>query len=117
MDNFDRLISKLLNETLGFGGSIARGINRTKNLHQIPDRHRVKPFKKNYTPKSKRTKATVNTAKKANKIFKRATPAEVADMGKKYGFKTPKPGDSTKKLGSTGISVTYKGPNKYFIKK
>lgn len=114
---FDTLVSKLLNETLGFGGNIARGINRTKNLHQIPDKHRVKPFKKNYVPKSKTTKPTVNNAKKADRVLRRVTSAEVSDMSKKYGFKIPGQGEPSKKLGSTGIAVKYSGPNNYFITK
>ena len=117
MNNFDRIVSGILNETLGFGGNIARGIDRTKNLRQIPDRHRVKPFKKGYTPKSKTTKPTVNNAKKADTVLRRVSPAEVADMSKKYGFRIPSQGEPSKKLGSTGIAVKYNGPNNYFITK
>lgn len=113
MTQFDSLINQLLEKhELG----LARGINR-KHQNQIPASIRNKPFLKNYTPKSKRTLATVNNAKKANQIVRQVTPAEVVDMSKKYGFKGPGKGNPTKHLGSTGIAVTKKGPNKYFITK
>lgn len=113
MSQFDSLINQLLEK---HEMVIARGITR-KHQNQIPASIRTKPFLKNYTPKSKRTLATVKNAKQANQLVRQVSPAEVVDMSKKYGFHTPGKGAPTKHLGSTGIAVTKKGPNKYFITK
>jgi hypothetical protein len=110
---FDSLVYELLEK---HELVMARGINR-KHLNQIPDSALVKPFKKNYMPRSKTTLATVKNAKENDKVLRRVTPAEAQDMSAKYGFQLPHQGNSVKHLGSTGIKLTYQGPNKYIIAK
>jgi hypothetical protein len=55
--------------------------------------------------------------KKANRGIWRITNAQVLDVAKKYKFFIPNKNYPTKHLGSTGIVLWRKAPNKYFLVK
>lgn len=115
MGEFDLFIEKIEAKlSKSFSQKIARGVNR-KHQNQVPNRWKVKPFLKHYTPKSKLSPTLIKRAKKVKTGTWKISQQQAADMGAKYRFNVPHK-SGKKNLGSTGISLTSKN-GEYYLRK
>lgn len=88
----------------------ARSPNR-KHQNLMPN------YKKFVAPIHSSIDNMLDGIKKANRGIWRITNAQVLDVAKKYKFFIPNKNYPTKHLGSTGIVLWRKGPDKYFLVK
>ena len=99
-----------------------RGGNR-KNMHQVPDSHRVKKTNMNPLGVAAMIKGldtsgrTVDVAKKAPSGVWKLSKKEVLDIARKYKFIIPGADKPMKHLGSTGIQMIRYKPGMYYLYK
>ena len=92
---YDKYFKKTLEEDLApYQRKGARGMNRSKNLRQVPDVHRTDP-----TLNSKVEDLRGSTGMKI------ASPSDINYFKSKSGIGDLQPGE-TRELGTTGIQVT-----------
>jgi hypothetical protein len=84
-----------------------RGVDR-KRQNLIPDYKKVSPIESEIN-------AVLDRAKSANRGVWAITKRQVVDISNKYKFLIPNDNYPTKHLGSTGIILWRKEPNKYYL--
>lgn len=89
---------------------MTRGVNR-KHMNLIPD------VRKNTGTVFSSIDDIISRAKDAHRGIWQVSKRQVIDISKKYKFLIPNDYYPTKHLGSTGIILWRKGPNKYFLVK
>lgn len=85
-----------------------RGVNR-KHLNLIPN------TRKSFGEIFSSIDDVINRAKKANRGVWQVSKRQVIDIARKYKFLIPNDYYPTKHLGSTGIILWRKAPNKYYL--